>query len=79
MEVHSIDMRPTQVVPGNKRKNHCSYLDYYKTVLQKVSFDGNLFYKEYRKAINSLSAEEAALLKDWVKSNEVTSMATLLV
>ncbi len=76
MEVQSIDTRPTRVVPGNKRKN--SYLDYYKTVLQKVSFDRNLFYKEYRKAINSLSEEEAASLEDWLKSHEITPMSRLL-
>ena len=31
-----------------------SYLDYYKYILEKVSFDPNLFLKEYRKAQKAL-------------------------
>jgi hypothetical protein len=45
------------------------FLDYYKTVLDKVSFDYDLFAKEYRKAINVLSSEETAALNAWIKSS----------
>jgi hypothetical protein len=69
MEVHSIDTQPMQVVPVTKRRN--SYLDYYKTILEKVSFDGQLFNKEYRKARNRLSEEEVASLDDWIRSKSV--------
>jgi len=69
MEVRSIDAGSVQVVPMIKRRN--SYLDYYKTILEKVSFDGRLFNKEYRKARNSLSPEEVASLDDWIRSKNV--------
>lgn len=43
-------------------------LDYYKMILNKVSFDAGLFLKEYRKAIKSLqSNDEVSHLKNWVK------------
>lgn len=44
------------------------FLEYYKTVLDKVSFDYDLFAKEYRKAVNVLSSEETAALNAWIKS-----------
>lgn len=40
-------------------------LEYFKTILSKVSFDKRLFEKELRKAIKSLVPEEVALLKEW--------------
>ncbi|MEM6829849.1 MAG: hypothetical protein AAF551_04990 [Bacteroidota bacterium] len=40
-------------------------LEYFKTILSKVSFDQTLFEKELKKAINSLINKEIALLKDW--------------
>lgn len=40
-------------------------LEYMKLILQKVSFDKNLFEKELRKAIASLIGEEIRLLKTW--------------
>ncbi len=40
-------------------------LEYFKTILSKVSFDGLLFEKELKKAINSLIREEAMKLRDW--------------
>lgn len=40
-------------------------LDYVKTILKKVSFDGQLFEKELRKAIAKLLNEEVAKLKEW--------------
>jgi hypothetical protein len=38
-------------------------------VLDKVSFDYDLFAKEYRKALNVLSSEETAALNAWIKSS----------
>lgn len=40
-------------------------LEYFKTILNKVSFDGKLFEKELRKAIKSLVPDEVVELKDW--------------
>jgi hypothetical protein len=40
-------------------------LNYFKTVLSRVSFDAKLFEKELRKAIKSLIAEEIQELKNW--------------
>jgi hypothetical protein len=40
-------------------------LEYIKTILQKVSFDGKLFEKELRKAIASLVPDEIKSLKIW--------------
>jgi len=45
-----------------------SYLDYYKLILDKVSFDDNLFMKEYKKALNMLTADEAEALQRWLRS-----------
>lgn len=40
-------------------------LEYVKTILLKVSFDGKLFEKELRKALNMLTQEELTHLKSW--------------
>ena len=40
-------------------------LNYVKTVLTKVSFDGKLFEKELRKAIRMLIADEVRELRNW--------------
>ncbi|WPZ12060.1 hypothetical protein [Roseivirga spongicola] len=40
-------------------------LEYFKTILAKVSFDGRLFEKELRKAIKSLIKDELQELKNW--------------
>ncbi|MEP0936188.1 MAG: hypothetical protein ABJJ14_20455 [Cyclobacteriaceae bacterium] len=40
-------------------------LEYFKTVLSKVSFDRWLFEKELLKAIQSLVNEEIQVLKEW--------------
>lgn len=45
-----------------------TFLDYYKMILDKVSFDHNLLIKEYRKAMNTLSEDEAGNLNLWLKS-----------
>ncbi|WP_421873463.1 hypothetical protein [Marinoscillum sp.] len=40
-------------------------LEYFKTILSKVSFDRWLFEKELKKAIKSLVPEEIRTLRDW--------------
>lgn len=42
-------------------------LEYYKTVLQKVSFDVKLFSKELKKAISRLLPDEIEELKKWLQ------------
>ncbi|MCE2611770.1 hypothetical protein LVD13_02220 [Flavobacteriaceae bacterium D16] len=42
-------------------------LDYYKLVLQKVSFDVKLFSKELKKAIKRLLPHEIEELKHWLQ------------
>ncbi|MDT7827074.1 hypothetical protein RQM65_00160 [Pricia sp. S334] len=44
-----------------------SMLEYTKTVLKKVSFDTQLFYKELKKAISRLLPEEIEELKNWLQ------------
>lgn len=45
-----------------------TFLDYYKTILQKVSFDKNLLSKEYKKAITHLEYHEVRRLNEWLKT-----------
>lgn len=45
-----------------------TFLEYYKTILEKVSFDGGLVSKEYRKAKELLQESEQRELDLWVKS-----------
>lgn len=45
-----------------------SFLDYYKIILDKVSFDASLFTKEYQKATRTLHAHEIGALDRWLKS-----------
>lgn len=40
-------------------------LEYFKTILSKVSFDRYLFEKELKKAIKSLVPKEVEKLRDW--------------
>jgi len=40
-------------------------LDYFKTILTKVSFDSSLFEKELKKAIKSLIEDEISELRNW--------------
>ena len=42
-------------------------LEYYKTVLQKVSFDVKLFSRELKKAMARLLPEEIEELKNWLQ------------
>jgi hypothetical protein len=52
-----------------------SFLDYYKTILTKVSFDRNLFQKEYNKAMNTLDADAAIHLRQWLVMNGLVAHA----
>jgi hypothetical protein len=40
-------------------------LEYIKTILQKVSFDGKLFEKELKKALTMLVPDDAKQLRNW--------------
>ncbi len=40
-------------------------LDYFKTILSRVSFNAMLFEKELRKALRSLIEEEIRELRNW--------------
>ncbi|MEP1097735.1 MAG: hypothetical protein ABJG78_21630 [Cyclobacteriaceae bacterium] len=40
-------------------------LEYFKTILSKVSFDKRLFEKELKKAIKALIPKEVDLLREW--------------
>ena len=44
-----------------------SFLDYYKLILDKVSFEQELFRKEYRKAMNRLMDSEQDELNRWLQ------------
>lgn len=41
-------------------------LDYTKSILERVSFEPTLFYKELQKAIRTLLPYEMEQLKDWL-------------
>lgn len=45
-----------------------SQLDFYKTVLEKVSFDQSLFEKELEKAKRDLSPRDQQALVQWHES-----------
>lgn len=44
-------------------------LEYYKSILGKVSFDPILFRKELRKAFRNLRGAELIELRDWLKDS----------
>lgn len=45
-----------------------SFLDYYKTILEKVSFDPELLKKEYQKAKKMIKNHEKEQLDAWLTS-----------
>jgi hypothetical protein len=57
-------------VQRSEMRTKNSFLEYYKSILEKVSFDYQLFSKEYRKASNVLSPEETAALNSWIRSKQ---------
>jgi hypothetical protein len=44
-------------------------LNYFKSILERVSFDARLFEKELLKAIRTLVVEEVQELKGWCYAN----------
>ena len=46
-------------------KQEKAELEFYKTILEKVSFDRKLFEKEFNKAIIGLSCKDSNELKRW--------------
>jgi hypothetical protein len=51
-----------------------SFLDYYKLILSKVSFDQQLLRKEYTKALNLLDQAEVQELNQWCRQNRYTGL-----
>jgi hypothetical protein len=45
-----------------------SFLNYYKIILEKVSFDQRLVEKEYRKAKRFLTGHEVQELDNWIET-----------
>lgn len=45
-----------------------SFLEYSKYILERVSFDKNLFVKEYRKALRFLKEYEVEELNSWIRN-----------
>jgi hypothetical protein len=55
-----------------------TFLDYYKEILEKVSFDPHLLNKEYQKAINTLNTSEIQEFHNWLHESGLrTSIATM--
>lgn len=48
-----------------------SFLEYYKVVLKKVSFDRKLFMKEYAKALNTIDQNEHQHFREWLDKNKL--------
>tara|TARA_B100001287_G_C22582706_1_gene481744 strand:+ start:204 stop:401 length:198 start_codon:yes stop_codon:yes gene_type:complete len=46
-------------------KEEKTQLEFYKTILEKVSFDSALFEKEYQKALIDLSHDDSTELRIW--------------
>jgi len=53
-----------------------SFLEYYKTILQKVCFDDWLYAKEFDKAKRNLSPSEFQKLLNWQKAAELPAPLT---
>jgi hypothetical protein len=51
-------------------------LDLCKIVLQRVSFNSNLFRKEYRKSLSWLAPMEVKELKNWIRQNKLNRICT---
>ncbi len=45
-----------------------SFVEYYKTILQKVEFDAELLAKEYRKALDTIHPDEVSAFEQWVET-----------
>jgi hypothetical protein len=53
-----------------------TFLDYYKMILDKVSFNPNLLTKEYQKAVRTLKADEVGDLNSWLMSRGIQSFSS---
>jgi hypothetical protein len=51
-----------------------TFLDYYKTILDRVSFNPALFAKEYQKAKRTLDSSEVGDLNSWIRSKGLQTM-----
>jgi len=47
------------------------FLDYYKTIAEKVSFDRDLLSKEYMKAMKHLESKEANEFDEWLQQQKL--------
>ncbi len=54
-----------------------TFLEYYKEILEKVSFDPHLLNKEYHKALDSLTHAEARQFEKWAQEKGLTSLLGL--
>jgi hypothetical protein len=50
-----------------------TFLEYYKEILEKVSFDPHLLNKEYQKAINTLNTSEIQEFHNWLHESGLRS------
>ncbi len=50
-----------------------SFLEYYKEILEKVSFDPHLLKKEYHKAKKSLNQSELQQFEAWINERGISS------
>lgn len=46
-----------------------SFLNYYKIILTKMSFDKDLLIKEYQKALRSIQQDEIEDLNQWLDAS----------
>ena len=53
----------------NEKLIEMTMLEYAKTILKKVSFDKEIFKREYKKFITMLSHKESEKLIEWQQSN----------
>lgn len=53
-----------------------TFLEYYKTILEKVSFDQALLMKEYQKALQALHPPERIQLNQWIHENGLIEKIT---
>lgn len=47
-----------------------TFLEYYQTILEKVSFNKEIFQHEYEKAKKYLTQKEAELLDTWIQNSD---------
>ena len=50
-----------------------TFLEYYKEILEKVSFDPYLFKKEFTKALKTIEEEDIGKLIEWLENRGLKS------